>query len=346
MPGTSTVIACTGTDDAMTELYPWLKEQRAALGARLERGDLPHALLITGQPGMGKLALAEHLAAMLLCEQRTAGQEPCGQCPGCRMVAAGTHPDRFTLTPEVDEKTGKQATTIKVDQVRWLAERLSLSSHRTGYKVAVLVPAEAMNSNAANSLLKTLEEPTDKTVLVLVCASPAQLPATIRSRCQQVRISAPDTALAADWLSRQQPGVEASGYLQMAGGAPLAALRLAAVGVADDRRQQLRSLVEVLDGRLDPLAVAAQWGRDAQLQAVHRLQGWLMDLVRIRLSGSTASVRSADLADTLLRLAGRLDVRDLFRQLEQLNRVLHVADGVLNRQLMLEEILLAWAGRK
>jgi DNA polymerase-3 subunit delta' len=330
----------------MTELYPWLTDSRAALAVRLERGDLPHALLITGQPGVGKLALAEYLAALLLCEQRSTEQAPCGVCPGCRMVAAGTHPDRLTVTLEVDEKTGKQAATIKVDQVRWLAERLSLSSHRTGYKVVVLFPAEAMNSNAANSLLKTLEEPTDKTVLVLVCASPAQLPATIRSRCQQVRIPVPDATLAADWLAQQRPGVEAGQYLQLAGGAPLAALQLAEAGVANDRRQQLRSLVEMLEGRLDPLVVAAQWGRDEQLQAVHWLQGWLMDLVRIRLSGNSAAIRSVDLADVLQRLAGRLDARDLFRQLEQINRVLRVADGVLNRQLMVEEILLAWAGRK
>jgi DNA polymerase-3 subunit delta' len=140
--------------------------------------------------------------------------------------------------------------------------------------------------------------------------------------------------------------VEAGQYLQLAGGAPLAALQLAEAGVANDRRQQLRSLVEMLEGRLDPLVVAAQWGRDEQLQAVHWLQGWLMDLVRIRLSGNSAAIRSVDLADVLQRLAGRLDARDLFRQLEQINRVLRVADGVLNRQLMVEEILLAWAGRK
>ena len=340
------VAVAADVDEPVTELYPWLKDKRDALGARLARGDLPHALLITGQPGVGKLALAEQLAALLLCEQRGAEPEPCGQCPGCRMVAAGTHPDRLTVTREVDEKTGRQAATIKVDQIRALAERLALSSHRTGYKVALLFPAEAMNSNAANSLLKTLEEPTDKTVLILVCASPAQLPATIRSRCQQLRIAVPDAALAAGWLARQLPGVDAGGYLQLAGGAPLTALQLAEAGVADERRQQLCSLVEVLEGRLDPLAVAAQWGRDEQLQAVHWLQGWLMDLVRIRLSGNTASIRSVDLADTLQRLAARLDARELFRQMERLNRVLQVADGVLNRQLMVEEILLAWAGRK
>jgi hypothetical protein len=143
----------------MTNLYPWLEPYRASLAAVLEQGRFPHALLLTGQPGMGKATFCDYLAKMLLCEHPSEDHIPCGTCPGCIQFEAGTHADYFHVHPEVDEKTGKESKAIKVDQIRELAERLSLSSHRGGYKVAVLNPAEAMNINAANSLLKTLEEP-------------------------------------------------------------------------------------------------------------------------------------------------------------------------------------------
>jgi DNA polymerase-3 subunit delta' len=330
----------------MNDLYPWLTAYRDWLGSRLEQDGIPHGLLITGQPGVGKMALATALAGLLLCEQRGSRDSVCGHCEGCRSFAAGAHPDYVLVTQEVDEKTGKQAASIKVDQIRELAEKLTLSSHRTGYKVVLLAPAETLNINAANSLLKTLEEPTDNTVLVLVCASPARLPATIRSRCQQLRITVPEARLAEAWLTERLPGVDAGRYLQLAGGAPLEALRLAEGQVIEARREQLQSLVDVLEGKAEPLAIASVWGRDEQLQPVLWLRDWLMDLLRIRMTGSTGSIRSVDLEDLLARLAPRLDPRELFRQLEQINQALRIRDGILNRQLMTEEILLSWAAMK
>ncbi len=324
----------------MSAPYPWLEPCRQMFAELIERDRMPHALLITGQPGMGKAAFARLLAQMLLCEARVDAAPPCGQCPGCIQFQAGSHPDFFTVAPEEDSQV------IKVDQVRELGEKLALSSYRAGFKIAVMIPAETMNINAANSLLKTLEEPSDNTVLVLVTARPARLPATIRSRCRQLRIPAPDPAVAQAWLATQLDGQDPERYLQLADGAPLEALRLAEAQVIEARRRQFQALAGVLEGKVDPLAVAADWCKDEGLQAVHWLRDWLMDMIRVRATGQAGVVRSVDLAEGLARLAARLDSRVLFRQLDNINRLLRSNDGSLNRQLMAEDILLAWAARQ
>jgi DNA polymerase-3 subunit delta' len=326
----------------MTALYPWLESYLAALGEQLVRDRMPHALLLRAQPGMGKTALAGAIARLLLCEQRTPEHAACGHCSGCTRFQAGSHPDFFMLRPQEDSRV------IKVDAIRELGEKLALSSHHGGYKVAVLAPAEAMNLNAANSLLKTLEEPSDNTVLVLVCTRPAHLPATIRSRCRQLRITAPGPALGEAWLAEQlgERRDDAGLYLHLADGAPLEALRLAQAGVVEARREQFQALVQVLDGKIDPLALATDWGKQESLQPIHWLRDWLMDLLRIRMTGQTDRIRSMDLCDALAATACRLDSRVLFRQLEHINRTLRVTDGILNRQLMTEDILLAWAAQQ
>jgi DNA polymerase-3 subunit delta' len=325
----------------MTAPYPWLEPYLASLGEVLGRDRMPHALLLSAQPGMGKTALAGAIARLLLCEERTPGHATCGRCPGCTLFQGGSHPDFFMLQPEED------SSVIKVDAIRQLGEKLALSSHRGGYKVAVLSPAEAMNLNAANSLLKTLEEPSDNTVLILVCTRPARLPATIRSRCRQLRITAPPPAVAEAWLAQQlEAGQDAGLYLHLAGGAPLEALRLAQAGVIEARRAQFQALLQVLDGKTDPLALAAAWGKDEGLQPIHWLRDWLMDLLRIRMTGKTDRIRSVDLRDALATTARRLNSRELFRHLEHINRTLRITDGILNRQLMTEDILLAWAAQQ
>ncbi|MGD2136793.1 MAG: DNA polymerase III subunit delta' [Gammaproteobacteria bacterium] len=325
----------------MADLYPWLEPYRESLAAVMRQGRLPHALLLSGLPGMGKGAFADYLARMLLCESpsgKDAG--PCDRCPGCVQLTAGSHPDFFRVGIE------DEATAIKVDQVRELSRRLGLSSHRGGYKVAVMDPAEAMNVNAANSLLKTLEEPADNTVVVLVSAFPARLSATIRSRCQHVRIDTTDRDAARRWLATQiPPGEAVAVYLQLANGAPLEARHLAEADVIAARRTCFQALVGILDGNSGSLSLAQEWCRNEELREVGWLREWLMDLLRIRMTGHSGGVRSVDLLEELESLAPRLDSRIMFGQLERINRVMRMAAGSLNRQLMTEDLLLAWAAQ-
>ena len=323
----------------MTTLYPWLEPCRLTVANALEQGRLPHGLLLSGPDGLGKARLVEAIAGQLLCESATLEAGACGQCDACVQLAAGSHPDFLTVEIEED------ASVIKVDQIRALGEQLSLSSHQGGYKVAVINPADLMNINAQNSLLKTLEEPSDNTVLLLVSERPSQLQATVRSRCQQVRLEVPERDMALSWLEGQGLDGPLETYLQMTHGAALAALQQARAGSIESRREHFDALVGILEGRVTPIAVAEAWAKESNMQGIRWMQEWLMDLLRISMTGQTGGIRSIDLQDGLTRLAGRLDNRVLFGLLEGVNRTLGLSGASLNRQLQTEDVLLAWAAQ-
>ncbi len=217
-------------------MHPWNEPLFETLKGRLER--FPHALLIHGVRGTGKLALAERVAQLLLCESSAA--RPCGRCEGCRWFRAGSHPDFRRVEPEAladpvpaDEdaeapaKRGKPSIDIKIEQIRELAGFLNLRSHRGRLRVALVHPAEEMVPNAANALLKGLEEPPAGAVFLLVSHRPSQLLPTIRSRCVALAVPIPPRPAALTWLAEQ--GVsKPERWLAYAGGAPLRAVELAA----------------------------------------------------------------------------------------------------------------------
>jgi DNA polymerase-3 subunit delta' len=223
---------------------PWLAEPLAA-ALESQRG---HALLLHAPPGVGAMAFAFTLAQAWLCEAST-GQRPCGRCGSCKLVQARSHPDLTVLMPEVlrreqgwplpDDRTDgedskrKPSRQIRIDEVRLLIERSTRTSARGRGKVALLHPADVLNLQSANALLKTLEEPPAGTRLLLTTADPARLLPTVRSRCQHLRLAAPAPALAVDWLARQ--GVaseqEASELLAACSGRPLDVLALLQAGV-------------------------------------------------------------------------------------------------------------------
>src|SRR5690625_1868383 len=201
------------------ERLPWHADVWERLQSRLQDGSMPHALLMTGLPGLGKRTLAFELAAAMLCTAPTSAGFSCEACLSCRLLAQSAHPDFFTV--ELEE--GRRQ--IVIDQIRALSERLTLSSQYGSYRIGLIDPADQMNSAAANALLKTLEEPPEGVILMLTAARPSRLPATIRSRCQQVQLTPPTTAVAKAWL-QAQGNPRAAAALGLALGAPLRALQL------------------------------------------------------------------------------------------------------------------------
>jgi DNA polymerase-3 subunit delta' len=271
------------------ELQPSALSQLAALRTRL-----PHALLLHGPAGVGKLQLAERFAQLLLCEAAGEGPAACGACAACRWFAGGNHPDLRYIEPEAfgryadreDEegsgstKTAKPSTEIKIDQLRALATFVNVGSHRAGRRIVIVHPAEEMNTAAANSLLKNLEEPPAGAMFILVSHRPARLLPTIRSRCVAVAVPLPARTAAEAWLASQ--GVEdPARWLAYAGGAPRRALEIAtskqsaaiegmlralkssdfeAVGLVADR-EGLELLAELLQKLALDRASAATGGR-------------------------------------------------------------------------------------
>jgi DNA polymerase III subunit delta' len=320
-------------------LYPWLQDHWRQLRQAREQGRMPHALLLSGPRGVGKGAFAEALARALLCRAPDAEGQACGQCPPCLQGEAGSSPDFLRVSPEEEGKA------IKVDQVRELCAGLALTSHGGGFQVALVRPAERMNLNAANSLLKTLEEPTANTVLLLVTERPAQLPATIRSRCQQLVFPAPPRAEALAWLAGQAGiGAERAGLLlELSAGAPLQALALAADEVLEQRASRLARLEAVQTGKEDPLRVAADWSQEGDAVTLAWMQEWIGDMIRISLGGDSAPVRNADLRGRLQGMAGRIAPAMLYAHLDRVTAATRMSASGVNRQLMMEDLLLPWA---
>lgn len=264
-------------------MHSWNQPILDALARRAER--LPHALLLFGPQGIGKLALAERAAQLLLCEGE---KKPCDACDACRWFLAGNHPDFWRLEPEAlwkepPEKKDKPSIVIKVDQIRSLADFLYTHSYRGRSRVVLVHPAEHMNEDAADALLKGLEEPPAGAVFILVSHRPAQLLPTIRSRCVATPVPLPPGDAAIEWLAGQ--GVkEPQRWLAYAGGAPLRAVDYCAQGVAAlvpvDVREALEPLAEALqktalDHALLAFGLPAKYQTTSAVVAREQARDWL-----------------------------------------------------------------------
>lgn len=275
-------------------------------------------MLLAGPPGTGKRAAAAWMARSRLFPDQFA---PLPTWP----FALPQHADLYWLTRE----EGRNA--ILIDQVRELVAALSLTSYSGRGKVAVIEPAHAMNANAANSLLKTLEEPPGAALLILVADRPGRLPATIFSRCQRLDFRPPAEAVSLAWLDRTRPGVAWAGPLRTAGNAPLAAIDVA-------ERQDLtnalsREWASVGNGTASPVEIAKAW---AKLDPGLVLE-WLARQVQAAATRSVAGVSPAD------SVRQHMDSRKLFCYLDEINRLRAQAGGSYNVQLALEGLLIDWA---
>jgi len=312
------------------------------------REALPHALLVQGRPGLGKTLLAREFARRLLCERAKADAPACGRCPSCGWFEQGNHPDFRLAQPDAlatapsgegdggtDAGDGAKASRqIRIDQIRELQAFLRIGTHRGGLRVALIRPAEAMNAATANALLKSLEEPPDGTLMLLVSSDPQRLLPTVRSRCQSVIVPAPERQVAATWL-RSQGVADAEAALSFAGGAPLAALEQ-----ADQSAQRARLVAILTTPRPDPVRAAEELLGTPPPDLVSWLQKWIYDLLRVR-SGGTPRYHP-DASGEIARLAGRADPIRLARLARGVAEARALALHPLNPKLFLEDLLMQY----
>ncbi|MBF5041326.1 DNA polymerase III subunit delta' [Aggregicoccus sp. 17bor-14] len=323
-----------------------------ALRAALRGGSVHHAYLFVGPEGVGKELAAVGLAQALTCPEKPL--EGCGVCSSCTRIAKGTHPDVLWLMPDAErverglagrsDISGTPSRDIRVEQIRQLQERLSLRGLESPRKLALVASAEAMNTQAQNAFLKTLEEPPSDTTLVLLCSALDRLLPTIRSRCSKV----PFGPLPLDFLAqrvqaeRKLDPATAALVAVMAGGSLGRALALDVKALG--RRKQLITDFEALWGgdALPLLRFAEEHGssRDDAEQALTILTLWTRDVAVAR-TGAGAGLANQDLEPLAREVAGRLSEAGLHRRFALLERALGAIVGRNGApRLQLERMLI------
>ena len=308
---------------------PWQQRAYQHAAQAIDGGRMGHALLFCGPARLGKGEVARRLARRLLCNARTPEGEPCGACRGCRLLAAGTHPDFHDISFVLNREGTRLRTEIVIDQIRELSAKLVLTSQYGGAQVVIVDPADFVNNAACNALLKTLEEPHPGRYLWLVASDPARLPATIRSRCQKLEFRLPPADEALAWLqARGHDPRTAAEALDAARGHPgLAEAWLSDGGLAV-RREVAADLASIARGDASAAATAQRWAGDEQAG------------LRLRFAADLALEQASRVADGGLTDPGR--TRRLAAWFDAANRTGALLRTTVRADLALAELLLGW----
>lgn len=319
-----------------------------------------HGSLVSGLSGIGKREFSVALARRLLC----LSDDPldCGGCQSCQLFNAGTHPDLHVVCSEKEtlhgripllgeysnryqdiaarERKTNPSQLIPVDQVRLLIQRFVQSPHISASRVAIIVPADRMNVNAANALLKLLEEPPENSFLLLLTAQPGNLPATVRSRCVDLHLESPGDEEAMQWLANNAPETVTPQQLQqLAINRPLDTLTGLQSGDIEQAQNNLTALVQMLQGRNQPVSLAAILAKQDIAPLLEWLQTIASDLIRAQNTGTAVPWEPVGESGNGLDLTG-VSTPGLFELYARLGRYKQMARDQLNAQLALEDILI------
>ena len=350
----------------LNSFYPWqLSLWKQLYSNNIASEHFPHALLFSGVAGTGKKALAFYLARGLLCQSpqdnpATGQIQPCNleaetRCRSCQLFSAATHPDLYHVTTPADKKV------IPVDDIRTLIQWSVLSSQLGGKKIIIIEPAEAMNPNASNSLLKTLEEPVSNTIIILLTNKKQALLATIRSRCRTIDMALPDNQSTIQWLSQQnisQPEL----MLSLASGAPLLALQLSHGTQLEVRHLIISQLLSIMTTSIDPLSVAEALFKQTKIKQgkgsrtktdnkkllisaydiIYWFDSLLSDIARLAQKCNKDTIINIDYYDSLQQLSNRLYLKKILQLSDSINKAYYEIQGQVNINLLLEKLLIDW----
>lgn len=342
-------------------------DAEAKLLAAWNSGRLPHAWLITGPRGIGKATLAYRFARFVLADGKPEGEsggglfgapEPAAATSGLgiapdhpvfRRMAAGSHPDLQIVEKGVDPKSGREKSAIGVDDARAIGGFLSLTPSEGGWRLVVVDSADEMTRNAANAMLKTLEEPPPRSLLLLVCHAPGRIPSTIRSRCRKLAIAPLDDKSVTTLLGRFLPESDDATRIalaRMGEGSIGRSLALAGAGGLDLYRELL-----TFAGRLPSVDVVAahtladklaRTGANEAFAAFAELMGWwIARLVRLSAKAKFAEVFPGEHA-VLAKTAGLRRLDQWAEVWEKIARLFGQGEGLhLDRKQVLLSALMA-----
>ncbi|MDD5268890.1 MAG: DNA polymerase III subunit delta' [Methylococcales bacterium] len=320
-------------------VLPWQQQNWVHLCDYRRQNRVPQALLITGNKGLGKQRLADQFAFSLLCTGPQASGLNCGHCDSCLLLNAGTHPDFLQIQPEEPGKA------ITIGQIRSLLTRLTLKPQFESYRVVIVKPADLMNNASANAFLKCLEEPAERTVILLITDKPARLTATIVSRCQKLAVVKPDKEMFFAWLKQQNQEIlhdNAAALYGLAQGSPLLALEYANEGTLTLRDGCFKAWMDIAKHRRHPVIIAEDWHKLPEQPLIFWITSWVIDTIKCYYPIMADRLYNPDLKEPLQELSQQLELKGLYKLYDLLLVSRQRLNTQINKQTMFEEILIKW----
>ena len=320
-------------------LLPWQFDQWQQLYQYKNQNRIPQALLISGANGLGKLNLAEKFAYSLLCLKPNDNGINCGNCAPCILIEAESHPDFIRITTE---EFGK---AIAIGQIRNLLTQLTLKRQFDTHRVVIIHPAEQLNNSSANAFLKCLEEPSEKTSIILVSNNPSNIPATILSRCQRINIPQPDQKKVIDWLIIQNPKLsitEAESLYHITQRSPFQALEFSNNEMLPLRNECFNAWLEIARLAQHPIVIAGNWHKLQSSPIINWITTWIADIIKCNYQTNSRTLHNPDLQKSLIYLATKTRLKDIFELYDLVLLSKQRADTQINKQSILEEILIKW----
>lgn len=315
--------------------YPWQKREWTQVQTLLDQNRLPHALLLSGLSGLGKKQFALHFIQSVLCESRVENGHACGVCRSCELFDADTHPDFLSVSPESINKP------IRIDAVRKLIDFLVLSPSLKSRRIVMIHPADALNIFAANSLLKTLEEPAPSALLLLVTDRPAVLPPTIRSRCQSLRFSNQTQSETREWLYNYLGDKQKADLaLAQAHYAPLAAIGYADESYTEKRTELIALLINLSQDKENPSTLSDKWAQSLDMSTLNIINAWIRDIIRI--GSDLPVVENPDFNESIMACGQNSNIQKLFDCLDQSLWLQKQLGSGLNIALQLEAFFIRY----
>lgn len=315
-------------------IYPWQQPQWQHLLRAYQDDHLAHALLLTGRSACGKKDFAQALAQRFLC-QTPALTEACGHCKSCYVFQAQSHPDYKSIRLLEGKKD------ISIAQIRALSHFLELSCSYGKMTIAIINDAERMSEAAANSLLKTLEEPPQARLIILVSSQANQLSATIRSRCQTINFPAPSQPMALTWLQRHSLHNTAESLLSIASGRPLLAKKLDGSDLLQQRLHCLNDLLALLQQQQSIVEISATWEKQDFQNLLEWQIAWIQYVIYFNSHQQTLP-QFNDIAPNLQQLATLLPAQQCWVLYDELLKLMPRANHPVNKRLFAEKMLLIW----